>query len=157
MHRHILRCALVALGLCAPAAVAAQPRPAAAPSRPSPPGRLALAATQSAIDEVIVPRVEIRARRSAPTTPAEAVVVAVAETIAETIAAPVAEPVAAPTATPAMAPYTIARTEFDTAVRREAWLLAERRGFRNGSAYEDWIRAETGVRARLVAEGVSVR
>jgi len=92
-----------------------------------------------------------------PTTPAEAVVVAVAETIAETIAAPVAEPVAAPTATPAMAPYTIARTEFDTAVRREAWLLAERRGFRNGSAYEDWIRAETGVRARLVAEGVSVR
>ncbi len=73
MHRHILRCALVALGLCAPAVVGAQPRPATAPARPSPPGRLALAATQSAIDEVIVPRVEIRARRSAPATPAETV------------------------------------------------------------------------------------
>jgi len=99
-----------------------------------------------------------------PTTPAEPVAapVVAAEAVAEAVVVPSAAdlpapPVAAPAVPPAVAPRTIARYEFDAVVRREAWLLAERRGFRNGSAFEDWIRAEAGVRARLGAEGVSVR
>jgi hypothetical protein len=61
----------------------------------------------------------------------------------------VVEAVAAPT-------RIIARGEFDAIVRREAYLLAEARGFRQGSAFEDWIRAESAVHARLRAEGVSL-
>jgi hypothetical protein len=95
------------------------------------------------------------AAEALPSTPAEPVVVAepvvaapeaVVEAVAVTVAVTVVE----------AAPRTIARAEFEAAVRREAFLSAERRGFRNGSAFEDWIRAERGVRARLAAEGVAV-
>jgi hypothetical protein len=65
--------------------------------------------------------------------------------------------VAEPAPAPAPEPVRIARAEFEAVVRREAWLLAEARSFRNGSAFEDWIRAECAVRARLAADGVSVR
>jgi hypothetical protein len=102
-----------------------------------------------------------------PTTPAETVVENVVETVVENVVettfeavsevAPDFAPLATPSVMPAVTPYTISRSEFDMAVRREAWLLAEHRGFRNGSAFEDWIRAEAGVRARLDAEGVAVR
>jgi hypothetical protein len=98
-----------------------------------------------------------------PTTPAETVVETVVENVVETTVEAVSEvapdfaPLATPVVTPVVMPYTISRSEFDMAVRREAWLLAEHRGFRNGSAFEDWIRAEAGVRARLDAEGVAVR
>jgi len=86
-----------------------------------------------------------------PTTPAEAIATVVAEPV-------VAEPVVAePAPAPAPEPVRIARAEFEAVVRREAWLLAEARSFRNGSAFEDWIRAERAVRARLAADGVSVR
>ena len=78
MPRALLRCVFAALALCAPSLAAAQPRPATAPAprvapvadaraaRPVGPGRLALAAAQSAVDEVILPRIEVRARRGAP-------------------------------------------------------------------------------------------
>lgn len=92
-----------------------------------------------------------------PTTPAEAVVAEpiAAEVVAEPTVAEVV--VAEPAPAPAPEPVRIARAEFEAVVRREAWLLAEARSFRNGSAFEDWIRAECAVRARLAADGVSVR
>lgn len=93
-----------------------------------------------------------------PTTPAEVAAPVVAEpVVAIAEPAPVAEPT--PPAEPAVAqkPVTVTRGEFEAAVRREAWLLAEARSFRNGSAFEDWIRAEGAVRARLAADGISVR
>jgi hypothetical protein len=68
MFRTTFRHVLIALALCAPSSVLAQSR---ASARPSGPGRLALAAAQSAIDEVILPRVEVRARRGAPAQPDE--------------------------------------------------------------------------------------
>lgn len=93
-----------------------------------------------------------------PTTPAEPVVVAAPVVVAEPVAdAPVVAAVEAVAVTVVeAAPRTIARAEFEAAVRREAFLSSERRGFRNGSAFEDWIRAERGVRARLASEGVAV-
>lgn len=84
MSRALIRCVFAALSLCAPSVATAQPRPvpaaptaaaratvpatARAPVTPRPvgPGRLALAAAQSAVDEVILPRIEVRARRGAP-------------------------------------------------------------------------------------------
>jgi hypothetical protein len=66
------------------------------------------------------------------------------------------EPSSVPAPPAARAPYTMTRAEFEATVRREAWLLAEARSFRNGSPLEDWLRAETAVRARLQAEGVSI-
>ncbi len=91
-----------------------------------------------------------------PTTPAEAVAPVVAEpVVAEPVVTEAA--VAEPAPAPAPEPVRIARAEFEAVVRREAWLLAEARSFRNGSAFEDWIRAECAVRARLAADGVSVR
>ena len=91
-----------------------------------------------------------------PTTPAESVVAAPAVEVAPAVAAPEAVVEAVAVTVVEAAPRTIARAEFEAAVRREAFLSAERRGFRNGSAFEDWIRAERGVRARLAAEGVAV-
>jgi hypothetical protein len=71
MTRALLRCVFAAVALAAPSLSPAQNRPAPAaphgpPARPAGPGRLALAAAQSAVDEVILPRVEVRARRGAP-------------------------------------------------------------------------------------------
>ena len=59
MPRALLRCVFAALALCASSVASAQPRPGAGPNattaRTVGPGRLALAAAQSAIDEVILP------------------------------------------------------------------------------------------------------
>ena len=77
MPRALLRCVFAALALCASSVASAQPRPGAGPNattaRTVGPGRLALAAAQSAIDEVILPRVEVRARRGAPAASDESV------------------------------------------------------------------------------------
>lgn len=52
---------------------------------------------------------------------------------------------------------SVDRATFEAMVRQEAYLQAERRGFRNGNPFEDWVRAESVVRAKLQADGVSVR
>ena len=62
--------------------------------------------------------------------------------------------VARTAATP-VAARTIDRDAFDAEVRRAAYELAAARKFRGGSAFEDWVRAEKEVRARLATEGVS--
>jgi Protein of unknown function (DUF2934) len=58
----------------------------------------------------------------------------------------------------AMAPpaRTVTRDELTALVRREAYLRAQRRGFRNGNPFEDWVLAEADVRAQLATEGVSL-
>ena len=82
------------------------------------------------------------------------------ETIAavETVAAVETEAqTAAPEIIEAMAPPTrnLTREEFTATVRREAYFRAVARGFRNGTAFEDWVRAEADVRAQLTAEGAT--
>lgn len=58
----------------------------------------------------------------------------------------------------AMAPpaRTVTHEELTAMVRREAYLRAQRRGFRNGNPFEDWVLAEADVRATLANEGVSL-
>lgn len=51
---------------------------------------------------------------------------------------------------------TLSRDELEGIIRREAYMRAQQRGFRNGSPVEDWITAESEVRARLIAEGASL-
>ncbi len=84
--------------------------------------------------------------------PAAAVVetVAAVETVAvfETVAA-----VETPAVVEAPAARVVSRDELETLVRREAYQRAERRAFRNGSAFEDWVRAEAVVRDQLIADG----
>ena len=67
----------LAFALLCPSVAFAQPHPTrqaldALPVHPPGPGRLAYAAAQSAEDEVVLPRVEIRARSAAPRAEAEA-------------------------------------------------------------------------------------
>ena len=71
MTRAMLRCLSAVAALCASPPAIAQPRPPARPAptpaaRPIVTGRLTLAAAQSAVDEVILPRVVVRAGRGAP-------------------------------------------------------------------------------------------
>ena len=76
----------------------------------------------------------------------------------ETVAAVETEAqTAAPEIIEAMAPPTrnLTREEFTATVRREAYFRAVARGFRNGTAFEDWVRAEADVRAQLTAEGAT--
>ncbi len=58
----------------------------------------------------------------------------------------------------AMAPpaRTLSRDELEAIIRREAYMRAQQRGFRNGSPLEDWVAAESEVRAKLTAEGASL-
>ena len=73
---------------------------------------------------------------------------AVVETVVvETLAVVEAPVVVAPAA------RVVSRDEFELMVRREAYQRAERRAFRNGTAFEDWIRAEAVVRDLLIADG----
>lgn len=91
------------------------------------------------------------------------VIVATEETIgAEVVSLPVAEVVVSAPVEPAVesappAPRVVERHEWEPVVRKEAYLLAEQRGFRNGNPFEDWIRAEATVRARFESEGATVR
>ena len=74
---------------------------------------------------------------------------AVVETpvVVETLAVVEAPVVVAPAA------RVVSRDELELMVRREAYQRAERRAFRNGTAFEDWIRAEAVVRDLLIADG----
>ena len=103
--------------------------------------------------------------RKAAVKKSEPVIAVAEETIAaEVLPLPVAEvvvsaPVEAVTESAASAPSprVVERQEWEPVVRKEAYLLAEQRGFRNGNPFEDWIRAEATVRARFESEGATVR
>lgn len=49
--------------------------------------------------------------------------------------------------------HTVSRGEFLELVRKEAYLRAQRRNFKNGSAFQDWVNAEAAVSGRLAAQG----
>ena len=103
--------------------------------------------------------------RKAAVKKSEPVIAATEETFsAEAVSLPVTAvvgsvPVEAVTESAASAPSprVVERQEWEPVVRKEAYLLAEQRGFRNGNPFEDWIRAEATVRARFESEGATVR
>ena len=73
------------------------------------------------------------------------------------VAKKVAAPVAAVAPSPPVAPVpAVARGEFEIVVRAEAHALAVARGYRDGSPFGDWVRAEAAVLARFAAEGRAV-
>lgn len=47
----------------------------------------------------------------------------------------------------------VTRAEFLELVRKEAYLRAQRRDFKNGSPFQDWVNAEAAVSGRLAAQG----
>ncbi len=88
--------------------------------------------------------------------PAVAVVetpVVVETVVVETVVVETLAVVEAPVVVEAPAARVVSRDEFELMVRREAYQRAERRAFRNGTAFEDWIRAEAVVRDLLIADG----
>lgn len=50
----------------------------------------------------------------------------------------------------------MSHAELERLVRREAFRLAQRRQFRQGSPVQDWFAAETAVKAQLAAQGIVV-
>lgn len=107
--------------------------------------------TSEAVESTMSP-VEI-----AEVAPAQPVTVTAAVIDAPADVTPPAQP-EEPAIIEAMAPpsRTLSREEFEAMVRREAYMRAQQRGFRNGSPLEDWVAAEIDVRARLTAEGASL-
>lgn len=93
--------------------------------------------------------------KTAVKTPVKRVAKKVAAPVATTPVAttPVAEAAPAPPVAPVPA---VARGEFETVVRAEAHALAVARGYRDGSPFSDWVRAEAAVLARFAAEGRAV-
>lgn len=125
-------------------------------SRKSSATRTKLPAEKSEAIESTVSPVEVTEVAPAqPVTATEVTTEVTTEVVAET--QPVTQP-EEPAIIEAMAPpsRTLSREEFEAIVRREAYMRAQQRGFRNGSPLEDWVAAEIEVRARLSAEGASV-
>ena len=83
---------------------------------------------------------------------AEVVSLPVTEVVVSAPVEPVVE-----SAPPTPSPRVVERNEWEPVVRKEAYLLAEQRAFRNGNPFEDWIRAEAAVRTRFESEGATVR
>ncbi len=129
-------------------------------SRKSSATRTKLPAEKSEAIESTVSPVEVTEVAPAqPVTATEVTTEVTTEVVAE--AQPETQPVTQPeepAIIEAMAPpsRTLSREEFEAIVRREAYMRAQQRGFRNGSPLEDWVAAEIEVRARLSAEGASV-
>ena len=69
------------------------------------------------------------------------------------VSAAVVQPLPAAPAAAATTPRQVTRAELTELVRREAYRLATRRNFMNGSPFQDWVNAEAAVRAQLEAQG----
>lgn len=122
-------------------------------ARKSSAARTKLPDTTPVIIEAVAPPAEV----VESVAPAAEAAPAVVEATVEAVAAAEPEKIEAPEIIEAMAPptRTLTHDEYAAMVRKEAYLLASARGFRNGTPFEDWVRAEAVVRARLTAEGAS--
>jgi hypothetical protein len=73
--------------------------------------------------------------------------------VTEAAAAPA--PSAAPRPAPS-APRSLPHHELEQLVRQEAFRLAQRRHFRDGTPEQDWFAAEATVKAQLTARGYTL-